>query len=110
MKVQGSSDMRSLVAAWSQPEVDRAAYRLAKDFLTDSLLRSGIDEDASDLIEGYLHISTANRPETISGLYYRLLESGQSAERKAKVIGGAIGGVRELEPVLCGFEPAQVLE
>jgi hypothetical protein len=110
LKVRGSSDMRSLVGDWSQPEVDRAAYGLAKDFLTDSLLRSGMDEDASDLIEGYLRISTANRPETISGLYYRLLESGQSAERKAKVIGGAIGGVRELKPVLCEFEPAQVLE
>jgi hypothetical protein len=94
----------------SQAELDKAAYKLAKDFLADSLSRLGIEEDGSELIERYLHISAANRPETMNGIYYRILESGQNAERKAKVIGGAIGGVRKLKPVLCDFEPAQVLE
>lgn len=102
--------MKNLTADGSQSELDKAAYKLAKDFLTDSLSRLGLEEDASELIERYLHISAANRPETINELYYRLLESGQNAERKAKVIGGAIGGVRKLKPVLCTFEPAQVLE
>jgi hypothetical protein len=94
----------------SQAKLDKAAYKLAKDFLTDSLSRSGVEGDATELIERYLHISAANRPATINGIYYRILESGQNAERRAKVIGGAIGGVRKLKPVLCDFEPAQVLE
>ncbi|HET7271540.1 MAG TPA: hypothetical protein VFI90_10705 [Rubrobacter sp.] len=102
-------DTTNLTAERSQTELDRAAYKLARDFLTDSLSQLGV-EDASEVIERYLHVSAADRPETISGLYLRILESGQSAERKAKVIGGAIGGVSNLKPVLCDFEPALVLE
>jgi hypothetical protein len=101
--------MGDLTTDRSQAELDRAAYKLAKDFLTNSLLRLEVEE-ASELIERYLHVSAADRPETINELYYRLLESGQSAERKAGVIGGSIGGVRRLEPILCDFEPAPVLE
>ena len=82
---------------------------LAKDYLTDSLSQLG-REDASEIIEAYLHVSAADRPETIDEIYYRMLESGQSGERKAGVIGGAIGGVRKLGPILCDFEPALVLE
>jgi hypothetical protein len=39
-----------------------------------------------------------------------MLESVQSANMKAGVIGGSIGGVGKLAPVLCDFEPAEVLE
>ena len=89
----------------NQPDLDKAAYGLAKDFL----LRSGADEGVTkELIEGYLHLSTP-RPEALPGVYESLLESAQSAERKATVIGGAIGGVRKLEPLLCGFDPARVV-
>lgn len=49
------------------------------------------------------------QPDTLPGVYERILESGQNAERKARVIGGAIGGVHKLKPVLCGFDPAQVV-
>ena len=81
-----------------QPELDKAAYGLAKDFL----LRSGADKGATPkLIEGYLRLSRP-RPEALPGVYEGLLESAQNAERKAAVIGGAIGGVRNLEPFLCG--------
>jgi len=61
------------------------------------------------LIEKYLHLSTP-RPDTLAGLYEHLLESAQSANMKAGVIGGSIGGVGNLRPVLCDFEPALVLE
>jgi hypothetical protein len=88
-----------------QPDLDRAAYRLAKDFL----LRSGADKGVTpELIEGYLRLS-APRPEALPRIYESLLESAQSAERKATVIGGAIGGVRNLKPVLYGFDPARVI-
>jgi hypothetical protein len=101
--------MSNLTTDGSRAELDRAAYKLAKDYLTDSLSRLGV-EDASEIIERYLHFSAADRPETINEIYVRMLESGQSGERKAGVIGGAIGGVRKLEPVLCDFDPALVLE
>jgi hypothetical protein len=90
----------------SQRELDRAAYALAKDFL----LRAGAGKGVTpELIEKYLHLS-APRPDTLAGLYEHLLESAQSANMKAGVIGGSIGGVGNLRRVLCDFEPAEVLE
>jgi hypothetical protein len=90
----------------SQQELDRAAYALAKDFL----LRSGANEGVTpELIEKYLHLSTP-RPDSMAGLYERMLESAQNADRRKNVIGGSIGGVLNLGQVLCDFEPALVLE
>jgi hypothetical protein len=90
----------------NQPEHDKAAYVLAKDFL----LRSGANKGVTlELIENYLRLSTP-RPDTLAGLYKRVLESAQNANMKASVIGGAIDGVGNLRPVLCDFEPALVLE
>src|SRR5215203_1665437 len=88
-----------------QPDLDKAAYSLARDFL----LQSGEDKGVTpELIEEYLHLSTP-RPDALPGIYESVLESAQSAERKAIVIGGAIGGVYKLKPVLCGFDPAQIV-
>ena len=39
-----------------------------------------------------------------------MLESAQSGNMKVGVIGGSIGGVTNLGPLLCDFEPAEVLE
>jgi hypothetical protein len=90
----------------SKQELDRTAYALAKDFL----LRAGVDKDVTPgLIEKYLHLSTP-RPDSLAGIYERMLESAQSANMKAGVVGGSIGGVGSLRPVLCDFEPALVLE
>ena len=90
----------------SQQELDRAAYALAKDFL----FRSGVDKGVTPvLIEKYLHLSTPH-PDTLADLYEHILESAQSANMKAGVVGGSIGGVGSLRPVLCHFEPALVLE
>jgi hypothetical protein len=89
----------------NQPDLDKAAYDLAKDFLR----RSGADKGVTpELIEEYLQLSTP-RPDALPGVYESLLESAQSAERKATVIGGAIGGVHKLKPVLCGFDPKGVV-
>ena len=90
----------------SQQGLDRAAYALAKEFL----LRSGAERGiTSELIEKYLYLSKP-RPSTLAGLYERILESAQSANMKAGVIGGSIGGVGNLGRVLCDFEPSRVLE
>jgi hypothetical protein len=88
-----------------QPDLDKAAYSLARDFL----LQSGEDKGVTpELVEEYLHLSTP-RPDALPGIYESVLVSAQSAERKAIVIGGAIGGVHKLKPVLCSFDPAQIV-
>jgi len=90
----------------NQQHFDRAAYAVAKDFL----LRSGAERGVTpELIEKYLHLSRP-RPESLAGLYERVLESAQSGNMNAGVVGGSIGGVGNLGPVLCDFDPARVLE
>ncbi len=87
-------------------ELDRAAYALVKDFLS----QSGVKGVTPALIEGYLDISAASRPPAMAGIYARLLASAQNAGMKPGVIGGAVGGVDKLGPVLCDFDPVRVLE
>jgi hypothetical protein len=87
-------------------QLDRAAYTLAKDFLLQSGAGKGV---TPELIEKYLHLSTP-RPDTLAALYEHMLESAQSGNMKAGVIGGSIGGVSSLGLVLCDFEPSDVLE
>jgi hypothetical protein len=90
----------------NQQELDRAAYTLATDFLLQSGAGKGV---TPELIEKYLHLS-APRLDTLAALYEHILESAQNANMKAGVIGGSIGGVGKLGPVLCDFEPTKVLE
>ena len=90
----------------SQQGLDRAAYALAKEFL----LRSGAERGITpELIEKYLYLSRP-RPESLAGLYERMLESAQSGNMNTGVIGGSISGVGNLGPVLCDFDPLRVLE
>jgi hypothetical protein len=90
----------------NQQEFDRAAYALAKDFL----LRSGAERGVTpELIEKYLHLSRP-RPESLAGIYERMLESAQGGNMNSGVVGGSIGGVGNLRPVLCDFDPSRVLE
>jgi hypothetical protein len=90
----------------NQQELDRAAYTLATDFLLQSGAGKGV---TPELIKKYLHLSTP-RPDTLAALYERMLESAQSGNMNAGVIGGSIGGVGNLGPVLCDFHPLRVLE
>lgn len=87
--------------------LDKAAYDLAKGFLVRSGAGKGV---TPELVERYLRLGKTGRPQTLAGLYERVLGSAQNANMGAGVIGGSIGGVRNLGPVLCGFEPARVLE
>jgi len=82
-----------------QQEFDKAACALARDFLLRSGAARGV---APELIEKYLHLSIP-RPESLAGLYERMLESAQSANMKAGVIGGSIGGGAKPRLVLCDF-------
>ncbi len=90
----------------NQPKLDRIAYALAKQFL----LESGVEGVTPDLIEKHLRLDKTTRPRTLAGLYERVLGSAQNANMKVGVIGGSIGGVDKLGPILCGFEPVRILE
>ena len=85
---------------------DRKAYDLAKEFLV------GLDVEGvtPDLIEKYLSFSTTNpRPNSLPEIYSRILESAQNANMKARIVGGAIDGINNLKPALCGFEPRSII-
>src|SRR5918995_6600479 len=86
----------------NQQQLDRAAYTLAKDFLLQSGAGKGV---TSELIGKYLPLSTP-RPESLAGLYEHILESAQSANMKAGVIGGSIGGGGKPGAPFFGLLPA----
>ncbi len=88
------------------PEIDRQAYELAKGYLPSL----GIPGVTQTLIEKYLDPLSINpKPTSKEELYRRILWSAQEAGMKPGVIGGAIGGVDKLAPVLCEFNPSEVL-
>ena len=91
----------------SQAERDQRAYSLAKEYLLQ-FKKEGV---TPELLDKYLHFSKiGSRPDAIPEIYLRILASAQNANMKAGVIGGAIGGVRNLGSVLCNFRPTAVLE
>jgi hypothetical protein len=92
------------------PEIDQQAYELAKGYLP-SLEIPGVTED---LIKKYMgpNILHPDRPTSIKGLkglYFRILDQAQNANMKTGVIGGSIGGVDKLAPILHDFDPGEVL-
>jgi len=81
-------------------------YFLAKNFL----LNLPISEITPDLLDKYLHLSeNRKRPDTISGIYFNLLGSAKNANMKSNVIDGLIGGLENLQYILCDFDPKKVL-
>lgn len=90
----------------TQAEMDRRVYDLAWEFLP-GLGVSGVNRT---LIEKYLNSGTlAPKPNSIPGIYARMLESAQNAGMKSSVVGKAIGGFRNLGRVLYEFDPVKVL-
>jgi hypothetical protein len=87
----------------NESEYDKAVYDFAKQFL---LQQSG-DGVTPELLEK--HLNPKPRPQSIPSIYQRILESAQNANLKANVVGGAIGGVENLGPSLCEFDPKLVL-
>lgn len=85
----------------------KEAYSDAQDFLIKIIDRP----DARQILTHYLsppkdkfdHLS-------LEELYLRMLFSAQNANMKAGVIGGAIGGVENLKPVLFDFSPQAVVK
>ncbi len=88
-----------------QQGLDERVYALARRYLLD---RGGLTEESLDQ---HVHPSLdAHKPTTLAVIYERLLRSGQSAQSMPNVIGGSIGGIERLSPILSGFNPAAVAE
>ena len=89
------------------PEIDRKAYKLAKEYLP-SLKISGV---TGELIEKYQkEASSTPKPSSKEELYRHLLHSAQNTGMKPTVIGESIGGVDKLASVLYDFDPKKVLD
>jgi len=85
----------------------RETYSKAKNFLVKLIPSS----NAINILETYLELpDKSNEPVEISELFARLLSSAQNANMKAGVIGGSIGGIRNLGKALFSFNPNEVEE
>lgn len=83
----------------------RSTYLAAKNFLIRELARP----DAKDIVESYLSMpDKSDRPVSLNELFLRLLSSAQNSGMKVSVIGGSIGGVRNLGQALFRFNPRRV--
>jgi hypothetical protein len=88
----------------SKKTCDKHIYKLAIKFLTSLKLKNG-RRISLKMLKEY----TPTRPKKISGIYERLLSSAQNANMKSGVIGGSINGISNLRPVLCNFQPKNIL-
>jgi len=96
--------MRKQAAA---AERDRKAYDLAWRYLLH-LPSAGVSEE---LLQHYLNPpSNRDTPNAMADVFRRLLESAQNRGMMATVIGGSIGGVGTLGPILGGFSPTSAIQ
>lgn len=80
-------------------------YDIARKFLISKIP----GEDPESILNPYLSVADKDAlPESLAQVYMRLLISAQNANMKAAVIGGSIGGVENLGPVLFGFDPKRI--
>jgi hypothetical protein len=90
-----------------QSEKDRQAFELACSYL----LGFGAEGVTPELLDKYGRLSVFHgRPDSLNGIYERMLESLQNRGMRSKVIGGSIGGVHELGKVLVDFQPSEVVK
>jgi hypothetical protein len=88
-------------------ERDRKAYDLAWRYLLD-LPSAGVTEE---LLQHYLNPpSNRDTPNAMADVFRRLLESAQNRGMMTTVIGGSIGGVAALGPMLGGFSPTSTIK
>lgn len=85
---------------------DRKAYALARAYLLDQGAQGITDE----LLQHYLSPPPCLTPRTMAEVFRRLLESAQNKGMMATVIGGAVGGLDSLRPVLADFTPLGVTQ
>lgn len=84
---------------------DRRTYQLVREYLKGLHVPGGPITD--EILDSYEPLVA--RPADMTEVYYRMLESLQNAGMRPSVIGGSIGGVDRLKPVLCDFHPMEVV-
>ena len=94
--------METMKTIINQAQWDQEVYALAREFLL------GLNGVTSEMLDRYL--SVGERSNSLTGIYKHLLETAQSPNMGPKVIGQAIGGIGRLSGLLCGFQPAAVVE
>jgi hypothetical protein len=85
---------------------DRKAYALARTYL----LGHGSQGITEELLRHYLSPPPRLTPSTLAEIFRRLLESAQNKGMMATVIGGAVGGLDSLGPMLADFAPLGVTQ
>lgn len=80
---------------------DRRAYQLAREYLKSLTVVNGPITDG--ILDSYVPL--ANRPNEMSGIYCRMLESIRNTSWRS----GVIGDPEALSPILCDFNPAAIL-
>lgn len=98
--------MDDSISLVQQAETDRRVYALAREYL----LALDVPGLTRDMIESYGKPLDPARCNTLAQIYFQFLVSAQNANMKAGVIGRAIKGVENLAIVLCGFDPAAVVD
>lgn len=87
-----------------QTQRDRKVYTLAREYLLS------LNHVTWKILDRHLSPAVFERPDALTGIYRRVLMSAQGATMAPNVIGGAIGGVHKLDGLLCGFDPAAVVD
>ncbi len=83
---------------------DRKAYDLARAYLL------GLESPGVITDKVLQHYVSPPRLSTMADVFQRLLVSAQNRGMMPTVIGGAVGGLDKLGPVLYGFDPVQVIQ
>ena len=83
------------------PEKDKKTYELALQFL------AGMDDRVTPtIIENHISDSELDRPDDMSIIFRRLIDSARNAQMKRNVI----GNLDDLGEALCYFDPLKVLQ
>lgn len=82
-------------------ERDKKAYKLALQFLVNTS-----EKITPEIIELHVSESEFNRPNGLSTIFRRLIDSARNAQMKRNVI----GNLDDLQEALCDYDPFKVLQ
>lgn len=108
---QPSSPQQDIVAIESRPDMTRIRrqpanlYRAATEFLLEKIP----EDNPNAILDAYLVPSAPTNP-SLADVYFGILSSAQNTQMSPRVIGDAIGGVRNLGKVLFKFNVKNVLK
>lgn len=92
-------------------ELEEKLFESAHNFLKQELLCTGLSaERADEILDQHINDQPNNAQKLGPSQYFeRLLESAQNTVWKPSSIGGKIGGIQNIGPILGGFSTTKVL-